>query len=360
MPSLNEKISSSEKRIQSLQKTLSKNGSYWIENSSDLFYLTSRSISKGTFFILKDSAHLFVDGRYFDALCDLKHLNLHRSETEKFLPLFQKNNIQEILFDGALLCFDRVEALKKELGLAVIHQEGLLDPFRRIKDEKELLILKENAKLLYKSFEETLGHLKEGLSEEEVATLFKIEALKQGATGFSFEPIIAFGENSAFPHHRSGKKILKKGDIVLIDIGVEKNHYQSDMTRIAFFGNVSKDLLKLHDVVLAAHDAALKKCKKGTALKELDLAARQVMKKEGVESYFTHGLGHGIGIDTHESPRIRFDGKDKDLILESGMVITIEPGLYLKGLGGVRYEDTIAITDEGYENFFPEKHTTVL
>ena len=151
------------------------------------------------------------------------------------------------------------------------------------------------------------------------------------------------------PHYKTGDAVLKDGDIVLIDIGVSLNHYHSDMTRVVFFGKPSSELKKLYAVVQESQEAALKICKPGTAVAALDQAARSVMKRENVEKYFVHSLGHGIGIETHEFPRIKDGGEDGKVLLKEGMVITIEPGLYLPGIGGVRYEDMVLITKDGYE-----------
>jgi Xaa-Pro aminopeptidase len=189
--------------------------------------------------------------------------------------------------------------------------------------------------------------------EKELAKRFEIFCLENGAEGLSFSPIIAFGPNSAMPHYRSQDAQLKKGDVVLIDIGVVCDGYHSDMTRVLFFEQEDPYLSKLYEIVKRAQHSALQMCRPGTKMGQLDRAARSVMKEEGVEELFIHSLGHGIGLEVHEFPRIKFDGEDKDVVLETGMVFTVEPGLYVPGTGGVRYEDTILITDAGYENFYP-------
>jgi Xaa-Pro aminopeptidase len=144
---------------------------------------------------------------------------------------------------------------------------------------------------------------------------------------------------------------LRKGDIVLIDIGVVFHRYCSDMTRVVFFGTPDPMLQHWLDLAIEAEKAALTLCKPGVSIRSLDQAARAVFQKEGVESYFLHSLGHGVGLEVHEAPRIRFDAEES--LLKPGMVITIEPGLYLLGKGGVRYEDMVIITETGFENLFP-------
>jgi Xaa-Pro aminopeptidase len=225
---------------------------------------------------------------------------------------------------------------------------------RAIKEKQEIVLMKKSAALLWKGFQFLRKALKKGVTEKELATRFEIFCLENGAERLAFEPIIAFGKNGAMPHYRSQNVKLKDGDAVLIDIGVVLNNYHSDMTRVVFYKKEDPYIRHLYDIVKRAQMSALKLCRPGTKFKELDLAARKIMREEGVEDLFVHSLGHGIGLETHEYPRIKFDNEDKDVVLESGMVFTVEPGLYVPGKGGVRYEDTIVITPTGYANFYPD------
>ena len=181
---------------------------------------------------------------------------------------------------------------------------------------------------------------------------YEIFCRRNGAQKLAFDPIICFGKNSAEPHHQPDATALKINDIVLMDIGVVFDNYHSDLTRVIFFGQGDPLLEEFYDVTKKASQAALELCRPGTALKELDLAARKVLKEAGYEEYFLHALGHGIGLETHELFIIKYNGKDKDLILKPDMLLTIEPGIYKNGIGGVRYEDMILITGSGYENLY--------
>jgi Xaa-Pro aminopeptidase len=213
--------------------------------------------------------------------------------------------------------------------------------------------MRNSANLLWRGFEFIQSSLKVGVTEKEISKKFEIFCLEQGGEGLSFEPIIAFGASSAMPHYRSQNVPLTADRIVLVDIGVKLDGYHSDMTRCLFFGKEDPYLSRLYEITQKAQRSALAECRPGQTVKQIDLAARHVYKKEGVEELFVHSLGHGIGLEVHEYPRIKFDTEDKDLVLEEGMVFTVEPGLYVPGVGGVRYEDTIVITSDGYENFYP-------
>ncbi len=321
-----------------------------IENPLDLFYLTGLQLSLGILVVLSTSSKLFVDGRYIEFA--KKHSPfpvelLSKESVSAFL-----SPVKVLVFDSASTTMDRGEQQKK---LYTGVWRGISHPLkelRLIKDAAELKAMKKSAAVVWKGFEHVRRSLKVGITEKELALSFEIFCRKQGAERLSFDPIIAFGKNSAYPHYRAGDAKLKKGDIVLIDIGVVVDHYHSDMTRTVFFGKADPRLILLETVVKQAHDAALALCKRGTKLGDIDKAARNVFKGAGLEELYVHSLGHGIGLETHEFPRLKYQGDDHDVILREGMVITIEPGLYLPGAGGVRYEDTIVIADKGYTNFY--------
>lgn len=339
--------------IQLLQKKLQKHEAFLIEDPDDLFYFLKKSISLGSLLIEQDQLHLFVDGRYFSAFSHLSGLVTKPSEHDGLKTYLKTSGLEKIYFDSAKTSFEKGLHLTKSLTPQFLGLPHLTKQCRIIKSSDEIALIEQSTRLLVSIYQEFLKLPKIGLSEKQIATQFKLLSLEMGADGFSFEPIIATGPNGAFPHHRPKDRVLEPHDVMLVDVGVTKNGYQSDMTRMVFFGHAPEELIHLHDLVLDAHQAALKLCKPGVACKELDLAAREVFKKAGVEDLFVHSLGHGLGIETHEAPRLKFDGSDKDVILEKGMVITIEPGLYKEGLGGIRHEDLIVITEDGYKNFYP-------
>jgi Xaa-Pro aminopeptidase len=339
-------------KISSLQSSL-EDKALLLEDPTDLYYLTGLNLSAGQLWLSSKEALLLVDGRYIESAgkAPCKALLLSSKEIKDFLL---RNKVKHVKFDGAKTSFERAQALqKKHPDISFSSQPFATKDLRLIKEPSELESLQKSADLLWGGFLYIQTLLCEGISEKEVATKFTVFCLERGAERLSFDPIIAFGEGSAMPHYRAGDRKLKKGDVILIDIGVSCDNYHSDMTRMLFYGAKNPTLAKWYDIVLEAQKASLDLCKAGLHIKELDIAARAVFKKHQVEEYYVHSLGHGVGLEVHEFPKIRFDALEGDLTLKPGMVFTIEPGLYLPGTGGIRYEDTIFITEDGYTSFTP-------
>lgn len=321
-----------------------------VENPTDLAYFTGLRLSKGRLLIGPKSATLFVDGRYREAAKKSSPFPVKELSEKKLKEALVKlKGVKRYGFDTALTV-----AAHKQLKKAFVKQtlKGVDHPtlvVRAIKDRSELLLIKKSADLLWKGFVFLRRKLRTGVRECDLAREFEFYVKRLGAEALSFEPIVAFGENSALPHHHSSTRKLKQGDVVLLDIGVVLNGYASDMTRIVFFGPVPKQIQEIYKTVRKAHQAALDCCKAGESVALLDKVAREAMGKD--EKHFIHALGHGIGLDVHEFPRVSKES-GKEVILQEGMVITIEPGIYLPGIGGIRYEDMIVITKDGYRNLF--------
>lgn len=341
-------------RVSALQKKLADGpwDAWLIEDPLDLYYLTGMTFSVGELWIAKEEVLLLVDSRYLDSAkqkssfpCSLKSWDASTEFLKKWL-------IKKVAFDSAKTTVARSVDLQKKLDFVSWHAVlQITQTLREVKGEDEKFRIRQSAALLWEGYLYIKTVLREGITEKEVAKLFEIFCLQRGADGLAFEPIIAFGENSALPHYRAGEKALQKGDVVLIDIGIVFKRYCSDMTRVVFWGTPDPMFIHWLDLTISAANAALALCKPGACIRSLDKAARAVFEREGVEPYFLHSLGHGVGLEVHEAPRIRFDAEES--VLKPGMVITIEPGLYLLGKGGVRYEDMVVITDSGYENLFP-------
>lgn len=347
-------------RINLLQETLrnQKLDSLIIDDPIDLFYLTGVSLSLGRIVLTQDAAKLFVDGRYFESCQKLSPIPTELSEKDAFLKFLSslKKTPKTLAFDSKYTSFSNYEALAKLLAksplteLTLTPVESPLRDIRCIKESEEIQSLKRAATLGSRGFDYACTLLKESISEKEIATELEIFWKREGSDKIAFDINVSFGANSSMPHHRAGPSTLKEGDTVLMDIGVTLNNYNSDMTRVVFFGDPDPEILKIYDIVHKAQETALQLCRPGISVGELDTISRKVIEDAGYGEYYTHSLGHGIGLEVHEFPILKNAASYRDYTLAPGMAITIEPGIYLPDRGGVRIEDTIVITDDSYEN----------
>ncbi|MCE5316974.1 MAG: Xaa-Pro peptidase family protein [Parachlamydia sp.] len=336
-------------RIQKLKSSLQSCEAILIEKEVDLFYLTGLKLSSGSLLVHAGGACLLVDGRYYELCRKSSPVEVLLLDHAPLSKTISQLNIGLLGFDADATTYQRF------IELQAFSQK--LQPFdnpvkrlRMIKDSEEIALLRQAAALGAEGFDFVASLLREEITENEVALELEIFWKRRGSKGVGFEPIIAFGSNSAMPHYRSGNVALKAGMIALIDIGVNYQNYLSDMTRVLFLGEPDPKLREIYSLVAQAQKAALSLCRPGTPIGQIDHAARELISKHGYGSYFTHSLGHGVGLEIHELPTLRQKPPYNTMPLEAGMCITIEPGIYLPGLGGVRLEDTIVVTDSGYEN----------
>lgn len=357
-------------RVEKLREKIASEGcqALIVEDQINLYYLTGIDMSSGRLLICPKETLLFVDSRYYEACKKQSAFPVVLSENG--LPLSQMfavpalEQVSTLGFSSALTSYARylqLDAAVKEQNslrsqpLVLKPLENPVTELRAIKDPGEIEQLKQAAELGVQGFDFVQTLLKEGITEKEIAAELEIFWKRRGAEGVAFDPIIAFGPNSSMPHHRAGDTRLQRGDAVLIDIGVLLGHYHSDMTRVVYFGEPNPKMIEIHQIVLQAQQRALDLCRPGTTLAALDQAARGWIAEKGFGETFKHGLGHGVGLEIHELPSIRQRTLPDQTPLLPGMVLTIEPGIYLSGIGGVRIEDTVVITPGGHENLTPRK-----
>ena len=319
-----------------------------IENPINIFYITKIHVSSGKLLIDNKGICLFVDARYF-AEAKKSKMEVKPLNDEEFLKNIPKKTV--LGFDSSNTSYDsflRLQKLlkKKDSQLKALNQP--LKKIRAIKKEEEIFSMKKACRITCDAFDYVPEIMIEGITEKQLAKKLEIFCLEKGADKWSFDPIVAFGKNSACPHHYPDDTKLKQRDVVLIDMGVSIDAYCSDMTR-CFFYKENPYLENMYNLIIEAHDKVLQKCKVGVKIKDLDLFVREFFKENNVEEYFTHSLGHGIGLEVHEYPVISSKRVEAEETLQEGMVITLEPGLYFLDKGGVRYENMIKITQEGYE-----------
>ncbi|MBA4493066.1 M24 family metallopeptidase [Paenactinomyces guangxiensis] len=253
------------------------------------------------------------------------------------------------------LSYSRVEQLQAVIPHArFVSADEPLNRLRLIKDAGEIKLLREAAAIADYGVEVGISALKQGCSEMEVVARIEWEMKKKGIHEMSFSTTVLFGGKTAFPHGTPALAPLQPGDLVLFDLGVVLDGYCSDITRTVGFRSVNEQQQQIYETVLKAQQKALEQCRTGTIMGDLDRAARSVISDAGYGEFFPHRLGHGLGIDVHEYPSIN---ETNDSPLQAGMVFTVEPGIYIQGLGGVRIEDDVLITREGCETLtrFPKE-----
>ncbi|PLT31163.1 M24 family metallopeptidase [Peribacillus deserti] len=228
----------------------------------------------------------------------------------------------------------------------LISAEGCLRELRMVKDESELALIREAARLADFAVETGVNEIAEGKTELDVLAAIEFELKKAGINEMAFSTMVLTGANGASPHGTPGKTKIQKGDLVLFDLGVVYQGYCSDITRTVAFGDLTEKQIEIYETVRKAELAAVEACRPGVTCAELDLTARNIIRDLGYGDYFPHRLGHGLGISVHEYPSLT---ETNDLVLKPGMVFTIEPGIYVPGVAGVRIEDDILVTENGFE-----------
>jgi len=306
-------------------------------------YLTGVQTSFGYVLSDKNGNTFYTDSRYLEAAtAALKGTDVAVKKFEGKLENLLKN-YKEIAVPLSKTTYPEYKRLE-DAGLKIVDSEKAFVDAMSVKQQYELDLIQKACKITDKAFVSLLDKIKEGMSENEVAAELEYLMRKFGASGTSFETIVAFGKNSSVPHHETGNSKLKFGDIILIDFGCKVGGYCSDCTRTFLFGNDKKhgEFIKAYDRVLKAHMLVKERTTDGITGREADAIARDYLKKYGLDVYFTHSLGHGIGINVHEYP---FLAPKSEHVLRNGMVFSDEPGVYFEGDFGIRIEDTITLKD---------------
>ncbi len=353
-----------QKRLYALGEILEEDSidGFLIEDPTDIFYLTGIELSTGRLIVHNRGAHLIVDGRYYEACSGIHFLTVvlwdqdilsdllldDLSHIKSFAFCSEKTTYQRFLDLQKIA--DKVHSEQSHRELELMPSEDFALQLRSVKNDEEVELLAEAAELGSRGFDYICSILKEGITEAEVVRELIIFWRQNKAHGIAFDPIIAFGASSSMPHYQPTENKLERGMSVLLDIGVKLNHYHSDMTRVVFFGEPDPKMKEIYEIVKGAQEAALEICKPGTRVGDLDMEARIWISDRGYGKNFSHGLGHGIGLDVHELPIIRSATKYDSVVLQPGMAITVEPGIYLPQIGGVRIEDTVVITKDGHRN----------
>ena len=308
--------------------------------------------SSGVLVVTDAAAHFVTDGRYgAQAEAEVEGAEVHVPGYRLFEHVAEAGLLgeaQTVLVQGDHLSYDEVERLRVLLQGRRIHPEaGWLDPVVAAKSEDEVARVRAAQAVTDAVFDAVLPFIGPGVSERDLAAEIVYQHLKRGCDRVAFEPIVASGPRSALPHAHATTRTFRPGEVVLLDMGGVLDGYASDMTRVVAVGEPGPEVRRVYDTVLDAQQAALDLAAAGQTGKALDDAARGVIEAAGYGDAFPHSLGHGVGLQTHEWPRLSQRVED---VLPAGAAVTVEPGVYLLGQFGVRIEDLVVIRDGGCEN----------
>ena len=342
------------KRIAALQKKLQKNEAFVVYYGPNRFYLTGFSSSAGVVIITQSTADFIIDFRYYEkAKRVVKSCNVILSGKlwQQISDILKAQNIKTLYTETGTIALGEFAALKKNLSGVEISDNSEIEKhlyaLRAVKDEQELDFMRKAQAITDEGFEYILDYIRPGKTEKAIALELEFYMRRHGSEGIAFDFIAVSGENTSLPHGTPTDRVVQNGDFITMDFGAKYNGYCADMTRTVAVGEVSQKQRLVYDIVLKAQLEALKQIKVGAVCKEIDAVARDLIYKAGFEGCFGHGLGHSVGIEVHETPSFNLRDETK---LKSGMVLSVEPGIYLENEFGVRIEDVVCVTDNGYEN----------
>lgn len=322
-----------------------------ITSAANRRWLSGFTGSAGQLLVTRDRAVLSTDSRYWEqAAQQAPHFEVYRhrdkkDDTQTFLEMGGANVIG---FEARHMTVAGLKDLKRQNGFRWKALTPTVEPFRAVKSAEEVAAIRTAARITDETVAQVPRLAQPGLSEQAVAWELEKFMRDAGADRPGFDIIVASGPNSALPHHHPGDRLLQPGDIIIVDLGAEVGGYRSDLTRTFYLGESADDRFwGIYNTVLRAQVAAIEGIRPGVTGKAVDSLARDVITAAGHADNFGHGTGHGLGLEIHEDPR--FSVKSDRVIIPAGAVMTVEPGIYLPGYGGVRIEDLVLVTTNGYE-----------
>lgn len=325
-----------------------KSDAFIVSNPANVTYMTGFMGDDSWAMIAGRTVYLITDSRYAEqAVSECSGCKITERKgpmAEAVARLLEKHKTVETIAVENSISIAQLKTLKKKIKKKITPVENLIEDVRRTKNTDEISAIRKAAKVAHLALATAKKSLRPDVTESEFAGRIELEMRKLGARN-SFDTIVAFGANASRPHHLSGKTKLKKNDSVLIDFGVKLDGYCSDITRCFAVGKPSRLFTKAYQAVAEAHDTAVEAVKSGVDLKEIDAITRKVIEQHAFESH-GHGTGHGLGLEVHELPFIGPKSKGK---LKTGDIITIEPGIYIPGKLGIRIEDDILVTKDGFK-----------
>lgn len=339
-------------RLKELRKKMQDNSmdGVLLVGDSNRNYITGFTGEESFALITGEKAIFITDSRYVSqAKAEVKHFEImeYRISIHEFVAnLAEKLCVKTLGFEENIITYGDYKKYSEKFKGELKPLNGMVEELRIVKDEFEVKCIKKAASIADKAFEKILEVIKPNITEKDLSSELEYLMKKMGASDLSFDTIVASGKRSSLPHGRASAKVIEEGDFITFDFGCIYNGYCSDMTRTIAVGSISEEMKKVYDVVLTAQKMAIEKIKPGVVASDVDKCARNYITKMGYGRYFGHGLGHGVGRDIHEEPRLSPKGNK---ILNPGMIVTDEPGIYIENSFGVRIEDLILVTEDGCE-----------
>lgn len=326
-----------------------------VASPENMRYLSGFRGGTGYLFLSKKRKVLLTDSRYTiqaekeSPAFQVVTISAEESYVWWINRLVREEEVTALGFEDRVMTYENVENLRQEVCEPVFKPLGqALDELRQIKSAEELARIQKAEEIGDQAFAYILGRIRPGMTEVEIALELEVFMRENGAEGLSFDTIVASGIHSAMPHAIPGQKKVAFGEFITMDFGCIYEGYCSDMTRTIVLGKATDRQKELYEIVLEAQECALEGIRPGVTGKWVDGLARDRIVKAGYGAYFGHGLGHSLGLYIHEEPRL---SPKEERVLKAGMVETVEPGIYLPGVGGVRIEDLVEITPKGYSNY---------
>lgn len=343
----------SEARIARLRAELSRlnEAAILVTSDKNRLYLTGFTGTAGVVLVTAAKAVLLTDFRYAEqAAAQAAGVEVVEHPAAGYYGLvadmLRQEGVSRLLFEDATVTYAGYEMLKEKLAPVLLAPAGtVVERLRAVKEPSEVAIIQQAADIADRTFSHILSFIKPGARESDIALEMEFYMRKQGASGKSFDTIVASGERSAMPHGVASDKIVGTGEFVTLDFGAYFGGYCSDLTRTVFVGNPTERHREIYGIVLEAQLHALENLKPGMTGREGDALTRDIITRYGYGDQYGHSTGHGIGLYIHEEPRLSFSAQDT--ILLPGHVVTVEPGIYIPGFGGVRIEDDVVLTDDG-------------
>lgn len=318
-----------------------------VTTAPNTFYIGGYESTNCRILLTRDANYFFTDMRYYEEATDLLDgkFSVRLGGVTDIAGLTERLGIKTLGVEYGVTYAEYLEFCEVFRGVKLVATDGVLSELRAVKSERELELIKNAQKVTENAFEEILHFVKKGVTETELAARLEYAILSSGCE-LAFDSIVAFGENGSKPHAHRSSRPLCEGEFVTMDFGAKYKGYCSDMTRTVALGSVSGAKLRAYDAVLEANVTAEKAVSAGKRCCDIDAVARQSLAKHGLDGYFTHSLGHSLGVEIHEMPA--FSPKCED-VLVPGNVVTVEPGVYIPGQFGIRIEDMVLVTDKGVE-----------